>query len=145
MEGRKGTTHVTTTEDGIVVTGDKAEALEARVLASFRRPFFLLGVLMVVIFVLLLGGSVFLNHLDGTVNRMDKTVANTDKIVTEVAGPEARKAQAGQQQKFIDGFTQGMNCSNQNNLQRFVDQMAKNGFPELDNVNVIKPPCVKEE
>lgn len=136
---------IMTTEDGVVITSEKADALEARVLASFRKPFFLIGGLVVLIFVILLGMSVFLSRLDDTVSNVQTNVNNTDKIVTEVAGPEARKAQGEQQQKFIDGFTQGMNCDNQNNLQRFVDQMAKNGFPELDNVNVIKPPCTKEE
>jgi hypothetical protein len=136
---------VTTVEDGVVITNTKADALEARVLASFRKPFFLLGGLIVLIFVLLLGGSVFLNHLDDTVNHMQTNVNNTDKIVTEVAGPAARKVAAEQQKQFIETFSQGLSCDQQNNLQRLIDQLAQHGLAVFADVNVIKPPCTKEE
>jgi hypothetical protein len=138
------TDKVTTTEEGVVITDEKVDALETRVLHAFRGPFFLLFGLIILVFVILGGMTIFMNRLDNTVGDMQSNVNNTDKIVTEVAGPEARKAGAEQQKKFIETFSQGMNCDQQNNLQRLVDQLVSHGFDQLSGVNVIKAPCTKE-
>lgn len=137
----KRTSPVVTTEEGLVITDEKADALEARVVGAFRKPFYLIGGLIVLIFVILLGLSVFLSRLSDTVDSMKTNVNNTDQIVTAVAGPEARKAQAEQTTKFLDTFSAKLDCTQQNNLQRLVDELAHKGFDQFKDVSVIKEPC----
>lgn len=121
-------------EDGLVLTGTGIDVFEAKILRAVRKPFFLLFGLITLIFVILLGGSIFMNRLDNTVH-------NTDKIVNEVAGPEARKAGAEQQKLIVQSLIDGMDCKDQLNLQRLIDRLVDKGFTYFTDVVVVESRC----
>lgn len=136
--GSAGAVTVTSQEPGIVLTGTIAQAFEARILASVQKLFFTQFVLLIIVFVWLFGMSIFLSRLNSTLNSLDDTVNNTDEIVSRVTGPEAvaeqQKAQAQVVQKIIDD----MNCADQHNLQRAIDNLVPNAE------SIIEEKCVKE-
>lgn len=123
-------TLVVTTEDGVVITGNRLQALEGRLIKAVRRPFYIVGGLIAFLFVFLAGLGIVLSNMNDTVN-------NTDKIVTEATGPNAQ----AQQRLAIEALVNGMDCRDQANLQRLVDQLARAGFDPLATVVILQPRC----
>lgn len=124
-------TIVVTTEDGIVLTGSRVQALEARLMHSLQGPFRILYSLLVLLFVMLFGLSLFLT-------RLSATVGHTENTVNSVTGPEARAAQARNTQGILDQ----MSCQDQKNLQKFVDNLVAAGFTQLGQLpSIVDPKC----
>lgn len=137
-EGIEKETLVSTTEEGLVVTGEKADALENRILTAVRKPAAVLLVLIVILYVIMAGLVLFLGNLEDTVD-------NTNRIVEEVAGPEARAAGAEQQAAIVKQLIDGFDCKDQINLQRFVDQLNEKGVSFLQGVDVVEDECMPKE
>lgn len=134
-EGKESKTLVVTTEDGVVLTGNRIEMFEAKIIKSIHRPFYLVMGIFGFIFILLIGGAVFLRSLNDTVN-------NTDRIVTEVAGPEARAKAVKQQSALIQSLVNEMDCRDQENLQKLIDSLVQTGFqPLADLPPIVDPSC----
>jgi hypothetical protein len=134
-EGKESKTLVVTTEDGVVLTGKRIEMFEAKIIKSIQRPFYLVMGIFGFIFILLIGGAIFLRSLNDTVN-------NTDKIVTEVAGPDARAKAVKQQAALIQSLVDQMDCRDQENLQKLIDNLVQSGFRALGNLPpIVEPDC----
>jgi hypothetical protein len=127
---------------------------------AVRKPMRSLGFLAFVMFVLLLGGGVFLaklnntvNHVHGTVGHINKTVShvdtiasNTDQIVSNVAGPEAQKKQIEAQKQVISDLVSQMDCRDQQNLQRLINDLIAAGMTQFAEVkSVVEPRCQPQQ
>lgn len=136
---------VATTEDGVVITGTKAEAFEARVMRSVRKPFFIISFVILVLIVTIAGGGIVLNnmndtitHINATVDHIDITASNTDKVVSTATGPEAQQRQA----ETVKIFLSQVDCQQQRNLQRLIDNLVAAGMKQLATVQpLIEPQC----
>jgi len=135
-EGKQHKTLVVTTEDGLVLTGNRIEIFEARIVESIRKPFYLVMGIFGFIFIILIGGAVFLRSLNDTVN-------NTDRIVTEVAGPEARAQSIKAQSALIQKLVDEMDCRDQENLQKLIDNLVKSGVTMLKGLEPVVDPICK--
>lgn len=135
-------TIVVTTEQGIILTGSRAEALEARVLASVRKPFYIFTLLILVVFVILMGITILVARINGTVNHVTVVADRTDFLVNQVAGPEARARSAQQQEQVIHNLVAAMDCQDQRNLQKVLDGLTQAGLTQLSNVkSIVEPQC----
>jgi len=105
------------------------------------RPFRIIYGLMGVLFVIMLGGAIVISNLGNTVENLKDNVENTDAIVSSFVSPEGRESQQASQQQAVAAIVSGMNCNDQINLQRMVDELAKNGLTQLEGVVVIVPEC----
>lgn len=121
-----------------------------------KQPFRSARFLGFVVFVLLIGGAVFLsnlnntvnhvrhtvNHTDKTVGHVDITASNTDKIVSRVTGPEAQKQQLAAQAKIVDALVSQLDCQDQRNLQKLIDNLIDAGMTQFSGVkSVVEPRC----
>lgn len=112
-------------------------ALEARVLNAVRKPFYMIGAILCLLFVLIFGAGIFLSNVNDTVGKMSSTVKSTDTIIKAVTSPEAQK----RQQESIKQITEKLNCDQQTNLQRALDALAQRGLTQLVGVNIVQPNC----
>lgn len=102
-------TIVVTTEDGVVLTGNRLTAFEARIVARMQKRDHALFGCIAVLFVLMVGGAFFLGNLSKTVNRTDRTLKDN-------TGPKAQAQSATIIKSLIDSF----DCTEQRNLQRLI-------------------------
>lgn len=109
-------TIVVTSEQGVVITGNKLDAFEARVKESNRRNLRPIYGLITVLFVLLAGLGIVLTNVSDTVK-------NTDDTISRVTGTEGQDQNA----KAIQSLISNVNCANQKNLQRLLDKLAASG------------------
>lgn len=130
---------VVTTEDGVVITGNRLAAFEARIIAKVTSRDHALFGAVGVLFVLFVGIAFFLGRLSNTVD-------SSDRILKAATGPAARQ----QNQEVLNGLLDNMNCLNQKNLQRFLDRLASAGVIKATGIDTlvddscaeIKPPSV---
>lgn len=104
--------------------------LEVNVIRAVRKPFYMIGFLLGLTFVLLFGVALFLSNLEDSVH-------NTDKILTKATGPEAQ----AQQKLVVQSLLHGVDCTDQLNLQRLVDRLNDKGVALLQGVEVVEPGC----
>lgn len=136
--GKKKKALVVTEEEGLVVTDSAADALEARIIQSVRKPFYMVGFLLAFVFVMMIGGAVLMDRLSDTLHHTDKTVNNTDQIISAAVSPEARAKQA---QSIKDILAQ-VDCQDQRNLQRLIDKLVNAGFVQLKAVgSIVEEEC----
>lgn len=133
-QGLEKETLVIGSEDGLVLTGNRMEAFEGRLMASIRRPFLLLGGLLFIFFVLLIAGGVLLS-------KMNDRVSNSEDILIQATSPKAQKQQQVIIDKLVDDLLDGVDCKDQLNLQRLVDRLADKGFEPLAGITVVEPVC----
>ena len=131
-ENIQSETIVVTTEQGVVLTGTRVEAFEARIIKAIRRPFHMTGLLQGFLFVMLIGLGVILGNLSSTAN-------STDRIVKNATSPEAQ----AQQGEVIKQLLTGINCQDQKNLQKLVDSLVAAGSQQLRTLpSLIDPSCI---
>jgi hypothetical protein len=139
-----------------VTNAEHSEEVKKEASAVVRQRVRSLKFLSIVMFVLLIGASAFLNNLnttvrhvkhtvnrtDKTVSHVDKTASNTDEIVSRVAGPEAQKQQVAAQAKVIDSLVSQLGCQDQRNLQKLIDNLVAAGMTQFSDVqSVVEPKC----
>lgn len=135
-------TIIVSTEQGVVLTGNRMDAFEARMMASIRKPFYTIMVILMIMFVLLFGASIALSRGNATLNRLDVTVANTDNLVQGATGPEARERQQAASARFLAELS----CQWQKDLQKIVDSLVERkvlNFPP--GTSVVDERCLTPE
>lgn len=124
-------TIVVTTEQGVVMTGSRAEAFESRIMKSVRRPFFLTAMIQGFLFIMLLGLGLLLGNINDA-------VTSTDTIVKTVTGPEAQ----AQQKQTVEDLLAGINCQDQKNLQKLIDNLSAAGASQFKTLPpLVDPSC----
>jgi hypothetical protein len=138
-------TLVVSTEDGLVMTGTRAKAFEQRVIASVRKPFFMVFGLIGFIFILLLAGSLVMTRFSHALNELGTSqkdlnviVTHTDAIATNLTGPEA----VARQQANLKALAATLDCQQQKLFQRYINTLAESGISQLAGVNdFVDPQC----
>lgn len=126
----------------------KAEA-KAEAKETLRKPARTLRYGVLVLVVSLIGFGIVLNnfsdtiyHIDRTANHIDRTASNTDAVVRNVTGPEAQARQAEGQKQVVNLLLQGMDCTNQRNLQRAITVLKDNGvIVTKAELQIVEPKC----
>lgn len=130
-ENIQSETIVVTTEQGVVMTGSSVQAFEARVVTAIRRPFYLNMFIQGILFIMLIGLGLVLSNINDA-------ATSTDHIVKAVTGPRAQQ----QQTETLNTLLAGINCQDQKNLQKLIDNLKAAGATQFNTLpSLVDPSC----
>lgn len=98
-------------ENALIVPADQADAFEGRVKKEVKKSIRPIYGLLVVFFIFLIGLSVLLSNINDS-------ATSSDRILRQATNPKTQEAQT-------KAFLETMDCTQQRNLQRFVDKLAE--------------------